>query len=89
MSIDEEKIAQKVVSALSGLVLLSDRFEKDGTPKKDYTPADIRAMTGYSATRLSSIRLHGEYYLHGKRLFRREEIDYRRRMGLNLAVEDK
>jgi hypothetical protein len=53
--------------------------------QRDYTVADLREMTGYSRSRISEIKIHGEYYLAGKRLFRKEVVDYRRKMGLNLA----
>jgi len=88
-NINSETIALRVIESLKDQLLLSDHFEQNGKPKRDYAPSDIRAMTGVSSTRLSRMKLHGEYHINGKRLFRREEIDYRRRMGLNLVMEEK
>lgn len=67
------------VSRLKAERLLIDR---------DYSCADIVRMTGYNKYSLAAIKLHGQYYINGKRLFRREEVDRRRKLGLNLAVEE-
>jgi hypothetical protein len=55
--------------------------------QRDYEVADIIKMTDCSKTWIANKKLHGQYYIGKKRLFRREEIEYRRKLGLNLAVE--
>lgn len=73
------EIAEKTADILErrGLVRKTDR---------DYTVADIIAITGYSSHRISSLTLHGQYYIAGKRMFKKSEIDYRMKNGMQLAV---
>jgi hypothetical protein len=79
--LDTEDIT-RIASEVSILV------RRDPPPiQRDYTVKDIRAITGYTPNNISAHKFHGEYFCGGKRLFRREEIDYRRRMGLNIVQQ--
>lgn len=55
----------------------------------DLTIADIKRITGVGNNKAYSVTYHGEYLHNGRRMVRREEFEYRRKMGLDICVTDK
>jgi hypothetical protein len=56
--------------------------------KADYSIRDIQKITGIGNNKAYTSTFHGEYYVGKKRLIRRDEFDYRRKMGLDVCINN-
>ena len=79
MDLEIEKIADMIADRL--------RRMPDVIPGPDFTPKDLAQMTGMSQCQVYTLNIAGRYRVGRKILFRREEIMYRRAMGLNLETK--
>ena len=54
--------------------------------QQDYSIREIKDMTGVGNSKAYTNTFYGEYLLAGKRLVRKDEFDYRRKMGLDVCI---